>query len=259
MTAKPARVDRTINPAAFAVFGRRKIDIPCLVRYAHDATAYTQGLAFSRDGRLFESVGGYGTSAIRELDPTDWSVRRQRAFDASTFLEGISAVDEVLIALTWREGVAYVLRQSDFATVHEVRYRGEGWGLCASGGALLMTDGASTIRVVKSHSLEIKETLGVTDGGAPLEGLNDVAANDDFVICNVNHFDHLVIARRSDGKVVGRIDTVDLLSPRERERLHPRATLNGVASSDGLATVVVTGKHWPCGFKLDLAEFWRLL
>ena len=49
-----------------------------------------QGLAFSPDGRLFESCGLYGTSSLRELDPATMTVLRSVAVAPKYFGAGVS-------------------------------------------------------------------------------------------------------------------------------------------------------------------------
>ena len=72
----------------------------------HDSGAYTQGLEFYQ-GRLFESTGKYGNSTLREVNRSTGEVIRSIDLNASEFGEGMTIVDDEIIQLTWKEGVAY--------------------------------------------------------------------------------------------------------------------------------------------------------
>ena len=61
------------------------------------------------DGRLFESTGLEGHSDVREVDPATGRVVRATPLADDEFGEGLAAVDDELVQLTWQNGVAFAL------------------------------------------------------------------------------------------------------------------------------------------------------
>lgn len=136
-----------------------------LETWPHDADAFTQGLVWS-DGRFFESTGRYGRSDLREVDAASGEVIRRRPLDPREFGEGLALVDDRLIQLTYREGVAHVYDRDTFEPIGRFRYQGEGWGLCFDGSVLWMSDGSDRLTRRDPDTFEVLGQLRVTrDGG----------------------------------------------------------------------------------------------
>lgn len=87
----------------------------------HDTTAFTQGLLID-EGRLVESTGLEGRSAIRELDPVTGAVTERATLAAPHFGEGIAVVGQRLYQLTWRTGRAFVYDAASFALMDSLLY-----------------------------------------------------------------------------------------------------------------------------------------
>ena len=83
-----------------------------VARHPHDGLAWTQGLQLDPDGRLYESTGLEGSSTLREVDPVSGAVLRSVALPSDEFAEGLALVDDRLVQLTWREGIAHVWEPS---------------------------------------------------------------------------------------------------------------------------------------------------
>ena len=77
-----------------------------IASYPHDAGAFTQGLFF-HDGRLFESTGQRGQSAIREVDLATGKVKREVRLPAEYFGEGSTGWRDTIISLTWQHGKGF--------------------------------------------------------------------------------------------------------------------------------------------------------
>jgi glutaminyl-peptide cyclotransferase len=93
----------------------------------HDATAFTEGLVF--DGpRLYESTGNFGTSQLREIDPTTGATLRSADLPPDFYGEGIAVVDDRIWQLTWKNGVAIEWDKATFAPLRQVPVQGQGWG-----------------------------------------------------------------------------------------------------------------------------------
>ena len=78
------------------------LQVEVVGRRPHDPASYTEGLVMA-DGRLYESSGLYGKSALFEVDPESGSHLRTSALDPRFFGEGIAVVEDRLIQLTWQD------------------------------------------------------------------------------------------------------------------------------------------------------------
>lgn len=216
----------------------------------HDPTAFTQGLAFDDQGRLFESTGLRGSSQIRELDPGTGEVLRSEALADHLFGEGLAIVGDRAIQITWQEGVALVWDLDTFEIVDELGYEGEGWGLCHDGERLVMSDGSATLTFRDPGTFEAEGTVDVTRDGAPLPMLNELECVGDLVYANVWQTSLIVAIDPDTGEVVASFLFPSLLTPEQAARAD---VLNGIAYEPDTGTFLVTGKDWPAMFVFDLS------
>jgi glutamine cyclotransferase len=213
-------------------------------RRPHDDAAFTQGLVLAPDGRLFESTGLYGSSGVREVDPRSGQVWRSRALPDDQFGEGLALVDEELVQLTWKAGLARRFDAATFEVVGRHRYEGQGWGLCHDGQRLVMSDGSDRLTFRDPVTFEVLGSVAVTAGGQPLTRLNELECVDDEVWANVWLTDVIARIDPADGLVTGMLDLATVIEP------HPlkgdgAAVLNGIAYDGAADTFLVTGKRWP--------------
>jgi len=96
--------------------------------YPSDAAAFTQGLIYL-DGNLYESTGLYGQSSLRRVDLESGEVLQKISLSSEDFGEGLTAWEDILVQLTWREGRGYVYDPEDFSLEKQFNYDTEGWGL----------------------------------------------------------------------------------------------------------------------------------
>ena len=75
--------------------------------YEHDPTAFTQGLILE-DGFFYEGTGLYSESTLRRVDVETGAVLRRIDLPEGYFGEGITAFDDRIIQLTWREQTGFV-------------------------------------------------------------------------------------------------------------------------------------------------------
>ncbi len=215
----------------------------------HDPTAFTQGLVFDEQGRLFESTGLRGSSQIRELDPETGEVLRSASLEDRFFGEGLAVVDDHAIQITWQEGVALVWDLDTFEIVDEHLYDGEGWGLCHDGEQLVMSDGSATLTFRDPDTFEARGTVEVTRNGAPLAMLNELECVGDLVYANVWQTPQIVAIDPATGEVVASYLFPSLLTPEQAARAD---VLNGIAYQPDSDTFLVTGKDWPTMFVVEL-------
>jgi glutaminyl-peptide cyclotransferase len=197
---------------------------------------------------LVESAGRYGESVVRRYRPGEQRPLGEERLDDRYFAEGIAAVGETLIQLTWQEGIAFY---RDRATLREKKrrsYEGEGWGLCYDGEHLIMSDGTDLLTWRDPETfLELRRVAVVTDG-APLSDLNELECVDGQVYANVYRTERIARIEPASGRVTAMIDASGLLTPAEVQA--GAEVLNGIAYNRDRKTFYLTGKLWPRLFEV---------
>ncbi len=212
----------------------------------HDPGAYTQGLLLHK-GSLFESTGLHGSSSLREVDPRTGEVKRRVSLAREIFAEGLALVEDRLIQLTWQEQKAFLYRLADFSRTGELRYDGEGWGLCWDGRRLVMTDGSDRLTFRDPQTFAVLGEVGVTLNGQPVNQLNELECVEGAVYANVWQTDDIMRIDPASGRITAVIDASGLLTPAERQRAE---VLNGIAWDPAAKTFLITGKLWPKMFEV---------
>ena len=216
--------------------------------YPHDAAAFTQGLLF-RGGRLYESTGLHGRSALREVEVESGKVLRSVALPVEEFGEGLAFAGGRLVQLTWQNGIAHGWDPESLTRVAEWRYEGEGWGLAFDGRELVQSDGSARLNFRSPETFAVVRTLDVRRAGAPQFYLNELEWVDGAIWANVWQSDEIVRIDPASGEVTGVIDLAGLLSEAERRGAD---VLNGIAWDAAKRRLYVTGKNWPKLFALEL-------
>lgn len=232
--------------AAGAAAARGELRIVAV--HPHDPSAFTQGLVWDR-GRLFESLGGYGESSLREVDLGTGAVRREVALPRHEFGEGLALVGDRLVQLTWREGVARIWRRDDFAPAGTFRYSGEGWGLTYDGSQLVQSDGSSTLTFRDAADFTPRRTVNVVRDGRPAPYLNELEWADGAIYANVWQSEEILRVDSASGQVTAVFDASGLLAPDERIAVD---VLNGIAWNPDTGRFYLTGKRWPKLFEVEL-------
>ena len=233
------------SAAALPVHGYRVINA-----FPHAVDAFTQGLLF-HEGRLFESVGGYGASALREVALNSGRVLREHRLPARLFGEGLAQAEGRLLQLTWRSGVGLMYALDGLRPLGEFRYPGEGWGLAAvDEGRLAMSDGTAFLRFLHRRTLAETGRLRVTADASPVTGLNELELVEGRLFANIWPTDRVAIIDLSSGRVTGWLDLQGLLPVAFRR---PETdVLNGIAYDAQEKRLFVTGKRWPRLFEIEL-------
>jgi glutamine cyclotransferase len=219
----------------------------------HDPAAFTQGLVWA-EGRLFESVGRYGRSALREVDPATGRVLREARLPRAEFGEGVALVGDRLLQLTWQEGRLHVWRRHDFAPLATLDYAGEGWGLAWDGRRLAQSDGSATLRFRDPETFRELARLDVTRDGRPVAYLNELEWAEGWLYANVWQSDEILRIDPASGEVVAAFDASALLTADERAAAD---VLNGIAYDPRRKLFLVTGKLWPKLFEVRLGDAGR--
>lgn len=217
--------------------------------FPHDSTAFTQGLVW-RGGRLYESTGRYGQSSLRIVELETGNVLRRADLPQQYFAEGLTSHADRLYQLTWKEGVAFVWDPATLERVSEVPYSGEGWGLTSDGQRLIVSDGSSYLTFVNPASFAVDTTLRVTDGGRPVDQLNELEWVRGEVWANVWHTQRIARIDPATGRVKGWLDLSALIPPVS----DPEGVLNGIAYDEAENRLLVTGKLWPRLFEIRIVS-----
>ncbi len=226
--------------------GVESLSVNVLRRFAHDTSAYTQGLIWS-ESKLYESTGQYGASTLRRVDPQTGTVEQRVGISPAYFGEGLARVGDRLIMLTWKAQRAMVFEFDGFAPAGTFRYRGEGWGLCDDGARLIMSDGSDLLTFRHRETFDPVGSVPVTLRGAPLRQINELECVGDAVYANVYQQEFLVRIDPSTGRVTQYIDATGLLTREERRGTD---VLNGIAYDPEAETFYITGKLWPAMFEV---------
>jgi glutaminyl-peptide cyclotransferase len=214
-------------------------------RHPHDSGAFTQGLLWHA-GRLYESTGRYGESSLRMIDVESGNVVQRVDLGSQYFGEGIALHDGRLYQLTWREGVAFVYDPLTLRASGRVDYTGEAWGLTSDGESLIVSDGSSYLTWVDPEGFSLRRTVRVTDGGRPVDQLNELEWIRGEIWANVWHSTQIVRIDPATGAVRGRLELAPLVPPvADRE-----AVLNGIAYDEEGDRIFVTGKLWPVLYEI---------
>jgi glutamine cyclotransferase len=228
--------------ATFAVQSRRP----------HDDRAFTQGLQLDDQGRLFESLGLFGRSSLREVDARTGEVLREVPLPDDRFGEGLALVADRLVQLTWLGGEAFVWDVETFELLETFEYEGQGWGLCYDGARLVMSDGSERLTFRDAESFEVVGSVSVMIGDEAVTDLNELECVDDEVWANVLKSDEIMRIDPNSGAVTAVLDLSGILDA------HPdldsrREVLNGIAYDAAADSYLVTGKNWPELIEIDIS------
>jgi len=220
-----------------------------LAIYPHDPTAFTQGLVYMK-GFLYESTGIYGESSLRKVLPESGEVLQQVDLSGEYFGEGLTVWEEMLVQLTWQNGLGFVYDRGDFSLVDQFTYATEGWGLTQNGEHLIMSDGSSTLYFLSPEIYEVVRTVTVTYDGEEIQNLNELEYIRGEVFANIWYADDIIRINPETGEVAGWIDMAGILP--EEEHTATTDVLNGIAYDAVQDRLFVSGKCWPNLYQIRL-------
>lgn len=222
--------------------------------YPHDSSHFTQGLIF-RDGKIIESVGRYGHSALIEKELTTGKILRFRANSADVFAEGLANIGDTLYQLTWKEHVAWVYN-AQLQPIGKRSYATEGWGLTALGNPaqLVMSDGSAHLYFLDPKDFSKKREITVHYGAQEIPLLNELEVADGLIYANLWLTDLIAVIDPTHGDVLSWLD----LSALKSSFVKPKGwdarehVLNGIAYDPRTGHFYVTGKCWPTLFEIQI-------
>ncbi|WP_097246766.1 glutaminyl-peptide cyclotransferase [Nocardia amikacinitolerans] len=211
----------------------------------HDTEAFTQGLEVHGDV-LYEGTGLRGRSTVRATDLRTGAELARADLPDPYFGEGIARAGDTLWQLTWQDGTAFARDPVTLETRAEAAYQGEGWGLCARNGRLIMSDGSNTLTFRDPATFAPTGSVTLKNRrGAHLNELD--CAADGSVYANDYPTNRILRIDPDTGEVLGVADAADLLT---REQRADADVLNGIAQLPGTDRFLITGKYWPTVFEV---------
>lgn len=219
-----------------------------IAQYPHDRRAFTQGLAVA-DGMLYEGTGWFGESSLRRVDLATGMVLQHVALPDDVFGEGIAAVGDRIVQLTWRSQFGYVYDRASFAQIGTFSYAGEGWGLTFDGARLIMSDGSANLRFLDPETFVEVGRVEVRADGRPVQQVNELEYVEGVLLANVWLTDRIAVIDPDSGEVRSWIDLAGL-NPARRDSQDE--VLNGIAYDAERRRLFVTGKRWPTLYEIEV-------
>ncbi len=223
----------------------------------HDTSSYTEGFEF-HEGFFYESAGNYGHSSLRKVDVNSGKVLLKTNLDSMYFGEGMTMIDDKVLQLTWKEGVAFVYNKTDFKKIKTVPYTAaqEGWGMYFDGSKILATDGSNNIYFIDKNTYQKTGGIQVYDDKGPVSDLNELEVVDGKIYVNVYTQNYFIIVNEKTGAVEGKVDLSGLLPDNyfKTEYEQGNNVLNGIAYDKVGKRLFVTGKKWPHVFEIKLVK-----
>jgi glutamine cyclotransferase len=217
-------------------------------KWPHDADAFTQGLLYD-GGFFYESTGLNGRSSLRRVDPATGEVLQHSRLHQRYFAEGLALVEDKLIQLTWKSGLAFVYDKDSFELLKTFSYPGQGWGLTYDGTNLIMSDGSDRLSFRDPASFEITRTLSVTENGRPIGNLNELEYIEGDIWANIWMSYDIAVISPQNGEVLRRIPLTGL--PAAQDRNGREDVLNGIAYDAQKRRIFVTGKLYSHIYELE--------
>jgi glutaminyl-peptide cyclotransferase len=228
-----------------------------IAEHPHDINAFTEGLQI-HDGKLYEGTGTEGKSFIQISDIKTGKIEKKYPVkDNTVFGEGINVFKDKLYQLTYQNHVVFVYDLKDPSKlVGTFPWQGEGWGMTNNGTELIISDGgpAGNLYFVNPETFRTNRIVPVIDNNGPVSNVNELEYIDGFIYANIWGTTYLVKINPSNGNVVGKIETADML--RSFYSTYPIAqldnVLNGIAYDSTTKKMYITGKNWPKLFEIRL-------
>jgi glutamine cyclotransferase len=222
------------------------------VRVIAKEKGYTEGLVYWH-GSLYESLGLYGHSELRRIDPYTGIPTTLKKLSDKVFAEGLAVVSGQMIQLTYKENVALAYTGSDLTGF--IPHTGEAWGLTSFNGELIQSNGTDKLAFLDAKTLALKRTIRVHESGGRIPLLNELESARGLVLANVFGQDWVAIINPLNGCMVGRIDLSKLRTAATRDKtdalcdgaecVREDFATNGIAYDDVKDELYFTGKNWP--------------
>ena len=238
------------NKKSLSTHSSKKLqNIKVLTEYQQDPSVFTQGL-YWKDGLIYQSGGGYGTSKVVVSDLKTGHSVRQRDFPSHIFAEGLTIFDNRIVLLNWKSQIIWTLDIITLDTIQQSHCpTNEGWGITNNGTELIISDGSHYLSIVDPDTWLTKRQIPVTRNLQPITMINELAYKNGKIYANIWQTDEIIVINETDGSVVETIYLPQLVMENRQ-----CGVLNGLAWVEdvpGVTKLLVTGKNWPKRYLLD--------
>ncbi|MDQ7948765.1 MAG: glutaminyl-peptide cyclotransferase [Pedobacter sp.] len=233
----------------------KKLRYSVVASFPHNTNAYTEGLSFV-DGKLLESTGEKGASALKYVDLRTGKDLQQVTLPAQYFGEGSVRVGNKIIMLTWQENIGFVFDAETFKQLGTFPYQSsqEGWGLSFDGKQILRTDGTNRIWKMNAETYQEEGYLEVYDDKGQVDSLNEIEFIDGKIYANVYLTSKIIRINPKNGMVEAELDLSDLVPKgyfKTSDEIQNNV-LNGIAYDAKNNRIFVGGKKWPKLYEIKL-------
>jgi glutamine cyclotransferase len=230
-------------------------------RIDRSASGFTEGLIF-RQGYLYESTGGYGSSGLNRIEPSTGKVQSLGKLPATQFGEGLESNGHELFQLTWKEN-RLNLWDEQGKLLQSIPYPLEGWGLARSTGPhqfWVSSDGSNSLAIFEQdpdwksdQPWTPNSRLSVWNGIRPEPQLNELEFVKGTLFANIFHENRIVQIDLNSGCVIGEIDMTPLSAQSGVDLAqNQESVLNGIAYRPETDTFFITGKNWPAIYEVRI-------
>ena len=247
--------DKTRSIDIYSDFEPQDIKYQIVAEHHHDEQAYTQGLQYI-DGELFESTGQYKQSVVRKVDIETGKTLMQTPIQPNHFGEGLTVVDDKVYQLTWRSRTGYIFDKTtlEMQSLFDYPDQIEGWGFTWTGDHFVVSDGSNKLWFWNKDLRRI-DFVNVADQHSEYQNLNELECVNGAIYANVYQSDIILKIGATSGRVIGKLDLSNLMTPIERMNLKPNdEVLNGIAYNREKDIFYLTGKDWPKLYEVKLLE-----
>lgn len=217
--------------------------------YPHDTASFTEGLEFF-NGKLYESGGDSGYSALQFGDAKTGKIEKENKMASTIFAEGITILNGKLYQLTYQTHEVFVYDVKDITKViQKFTWPYEGWGMTNNGTDLIITTGGTELYYVDPATFKVKNTVRIHNEAGEVKNVNELEFVDGFIYGNVwiecVTYDTNTILKinATSGEIVGKMDFSKLQAPQDKLTGRPDV-FNGIAYNKETKTFFVTGKRW---------------
>ena len=211
------------------------------------------------NGKLYEGTGLEKKSMLKVVDiKTGNAEKKHLIADTTIFGEGINVFKDKLYQLTYQNHIVYVYNLTDLSKpVKTFPWQSEGWGMTNNGTELIISDGQpeGNLYFINPDDFRINRIIQVRDNVGVINRINELEYIDGYVFANIYGETYILKINPSNGLVVGKLETADMLRsfyasfPIKNDMEN---VLNGIAYDSTNKKMFITGKLWPKLFELRL-------
>ncbi len=221
-----------------------------LRKISHDTLAYTEGLVYYK-GYIYESTGQKRMSRLRQINPANGEILKDRKLEDNFFGEGLTILNDKIYQLTYQTKVGFVYDLETFELIRKFDLQtNEGWGMTNDGKNLILSDGSSQLYYYDPEYFTQIDQLDVCDKNGIVEKINELEFVKGTIWANIYGEPYLVKIEAKSGKVLARLDLKNLFPAGIPDNLD--YVLNGIAYNPESDTFYITGKYWPVMYEIKI-------